>query len=275
ELQQQDEDGSMAESISALQGEIQTAQAAEEEAKAALEEAKAQLETLKGEKETLDGELTEAQTALSDVQAEVPEGNEKIESAQADWDEAKQGFSELKDQMLATAQTDVDNAINRVNEVQTALSEAQRQQTLAQYTNYNAQAGERLANQAHTVAGTVGYCMGGVCDTLQRTYGCSMYGLGSAYMAADALRGNTPGYEEIASHFTEVEVPRDELASLPAGYIVVWDNNQNGGGSNVSSAGRVHGHISISLGDGRESSDHIQNQITNRDANYTVFAPIS
>ena len=109
---------------------------------------------------------------------------------------------------------------------------------------------------------------------MYETFGVNFGNMGAAYMAKEALRGNVEGYEELASHFVEVEVERSELANLPAGAVVVWDNNANGGGSNVSDAGRKYGHISIALGDGRESSDHIQDQQVNRDAKYTVFYPI-
>lgn len=69
----------------------------------------------------------------------------------------------------------------------------------------------------------------------------------------------------MGEHFREVSVSRDELSSLPAGAIVVWE----------ASPGHEHGHISIALGDGRESSDHITSQMTSRDANFHVFIPVS
>ena len=132
--------------------------------------------------------------------------------------------------------------------------------------------GQALAQAAQNVEGTIGWCLKGVTGSLNKAfraiYGDEWQGLsspvGSAYLAADVLRGKTSGWEKFAEHFVEVDVERDELNSLPAGAIVVWDKSE----------GHEHGHISISLGNGQESSDHIQGQITDRDAEYTVFYPV-
>lgn len=126
--------------------------------------------------------------------------------------------------------------------------------------------GKKVAEAGKTVGGsrgTTGRCYAGVADSLAKV-GVNVSGA-SAYMAADQLAN--------CDKFTEVKVSREELKNLPAGAVVVWHHNQNGGGSNVSAAGKKHGHISIALGDGREASDHIQAQMTNRDATYRVFLP--
>ena len=143
--------------------------------------------------------------------------------------------------------------------------------------SYSSVQGSSLAKNALHVRGTTGYCLGGVNDTLDATYGSSLRGLESAYMAADALRGKpvvvngkTTTFKTLASKFTEISgVTREQLKTLPAGAIVVW----NKGGTNVTANGKKHGHISIALGNGYESSDHIQEQITKRDTSYTVFFP--
>ena len=77
-------------------------------------------------------------------------------------------------------------------------------------------------------------------------------------MAADQLAAN-PAFKEVA-------VPASQLASLPAGAIVVW-----GKGTSES------GHISIANGQGYEISDHISPQML---AHYgggaaRVFVPVS
>jgi hypothetical protein len=60
------------------------------------------------------------------------------------------------------------------------------------------------------------------------------------------------------------EIPAGDLTSLPAGALVVW-----GKGTSKS------GHISIALGDGRESSDFVGRQMTRHygGAGARVFLP--
>ena len=99
-----------------------------------------------------------------------------------------------------------------------------------------------------------GYCYRGVKHHL-RQVGVNLTG-GSAYQAADQLA-------QRPDRFREVSVSRDQLRQLPPGAVVVWNR----------SSGKPHGHISIATGDGREASDKIRNQITNRAASYRVFIP--
>lgn len=98
-----------------------------------------------------------------------------------------------------------------------------------------------------------GYCYRGVKHHL-RQIGVNLTG-GSAYQAADQLART--------GRFREVQVPREQLRSLPAGAVVVWNRGN----------GRRHGHISIAMGDGREASDRIRRQITNYPNSYRVFLP--
>lgn len=135
---------------------------------------------------------------------------------------------------------------------------------------YNDEAGKKLAKTARHTAGTIGYCLRGVNKTLNKVYGQKIEAK-SAYMAADILASN----DGIGKYFTEDAVPRNFLETLPEGAVVVWDNNADGGGSNVTPRGRKHGHISIALGNGMESSDHIAKQIVGRDAEFRVFYPNS
>jgi len=135
---------------------------------------------------------------------------------------------------------------------------------------YNNAAGKKLAKAASRTIGTGGYCLRGVNKSLYKVYGQKI-AAPSAYMAADILSSN----KGIGKHFTEDAVPRSFLESLPEGAVVVWDNNIYGGGANVSKSGRKHGHVSIALGNGLESSDHIQKQIVDRDAEFRVFYPNS
>ena len=63
-----------------------------------------------------------------------------------------------------------------------------------------------------------------------------------------------------------IEVTEDELDTLPAGAVVIWEGSQQ----------NKHGHISISLGDGREASDAVYKQTHksyHHNADFHVFIP--
>ena len=264
--------------ISSLKSKIADAKQKETDAKTAWDQAEEKLKELEGDKEKLQGELSELDKQMTALEEQIAQKYPQIKEFQDAYNQSKDDLQTKKDSAITTAKSDISKAQDHVNEVNTALNDLESKEENKEYgldgkALYNEELGKKLAQAGLTTRGTTGYCLGGVNDSLQEVFGKTL-AFPSAYMAADALRGNTAGYEDLASNFKEVEVPRSELANLPAGAIVVWDNNANGGGSNVSAAGKKHGHISIALGDGRESSDHISNQIVNRDAEYTVFYPV-
>ena len=114
--------------------------------------------------------------------------------------------------------------------------------------------GKKLAVDAERNAnGPGGYCFKWVSQALRR-HGVSTSGA-SAYMAADQLAKN--------DKFKEVKVSPSDFKKLPPGAVVVWNKGP----------GHPHGHISIALGDGREASDKIRNQITNYGTSARVFIP--
>ncbi len=119
--------------------------------------------------------------------------------------------------------------------------------------------GEALAHTAEQVAnrmGTTGWCYRGAAESISQSMGVQLTG-GSAYMAADQIAAS--------GRFQEVEVSPENLTQLPPGAVVVW----------AQTDASPHGHISIALGDGREASDHVQNQLTSLrgSTNYRVFVP--
>ena len=68
------------------------------------------------------------------------------------------------------------------------------------------------------------------------------------------------------SEFKEIKgLSGSELPKLPAGAVVVWGKT----------SASPHGHISVALGDGREASDFVGNQMTNLRgySNFRVFMP--
>ena len=121
-------------------------------------------------------------------------------------------------------------------------------------------AGEKLAEAAKTVAeqmDTVGYCYTGVAKSTDQAglplglEGCS------AYMAAEP--NQLPSTcTDITSQFGGKAY---NLRAAPRGAIVVWPKAE----------ASPHGHISVSLGNGIEASDHIAPQMTNYRGNTTDF----
>lgn len=111
------------------------------------------------------------------------------------------------------------------------------------YNNYNSIKGNRIADEAYYEArsrNTVGWCYNAVADAVERVTGPFLWG-SHAYQSASQFASSAHFYESFDSN----------LRSLPAGAIVVW-----GKGSSPS------GHISVSLGNGQEASDHITSQMT-------------
>ena len=119
---------------------------------------------------------------------------------------------------------------------------------------------EKAAEKAEEIArarDTVGHCYAAAADAIDISYGKFRTG-SSAYEAIVQLR-KRPEFKETVLY----EKDYDKLKYLPRGAIVVWSAGN----------GHPHGHISIALGDGREASDHIQQQITNYGTIPHVFIP--
>lgn len=119
--------------------------------------------------------------------------------------------------------------------------------------------GDKLAKDARRiaesgVAGSGHNCKRGVRMAFEKN-GMTLNGV-SAYMASDQLAKN--------KNFHEAKgLSREDLRSLPPGATVVWNKGK----------GHPHGHISIAMGNGREASDVMRNQITNYPSSYRVFLP--
>jgi len=126
-----------------------------------------------------------------------------------------------------------------------------------------------------------GLCMQGVRQTLDRI-GIHIRdrngnNLPSAYLAADALATRHQ------DQFSEVQVSRAQLRSLPPGAIVVWDRNPSAALRNRPenrSNGISHGHIEIIGPNGRAVSDGQQNwgvtmNNNGRYGGFRVFVPNS
>lgn len=123
---------------------------------------------------------------------------------------------------------------------------------------YDAALGQALARASARISGgnprSTKRCYEKVADAVDAVVGRFLTG-NHAYMAASQLAARKDLF---------VEVSAGDLTGLPAGAVVVW-----GKGSSES------GHISIALGDGRESSDYVGAQMTRHygGAGARVFLP--
>lgn len=102
-----------------------------------------------------------------------------------------------------------------------------------------AQAAEATGNRLNSR----GWCAKGVADSLANAGFGGIPRQPSAYMYADVLARD--------SRFKEVQLTDDQIRKLPPGAVVVSDK--------FNSPGNPHGHIAVTLGNGRESSDHLGN----------------
>ena len=125
---------------------------------------------------------------------------------------------------------------------------------------FNVSIGVELAQASRRENGGSRYsksdCYEYVANAVDRVMGSFLTGM-HAYMAASQLAARKDMFKEI---------PPTGLSALPAGAIVVW-----GKGTSKS------GHISIALGDGQESSDHIASQMLSHygGAAARVFLPLN
>lgn len=129
-------------------------------------------------------------------------------------------------------------SLNNINE---EIEENRQQSGLS--NQYNLYKGNRIADEAYYEASrrnTYGRCFNAVADAVERITGTFLWG-SHAYQAADQF-ASSPHFYEVSNY---------NIRYLPEGAVVVW-----GKGTSPS------GHISVSLGDGREASDHIAQQMT-------------
>ena len=225
-------------------------------------------ETIKDYQEKIKEQETikaQKQDELSAIQEKIAQKNPQIAEKLGKIQEEIKQIEEKKTQDVKEIDEEIKTKETQANELQKEIGTKAGKDASGPYANYNSEKGQALAKNALTVRGTTGWCLAGVNDSLAETDGFGQrLSFEGAYQAIDALQGKVAGYENLASQFEEVSVDRNELSSLPAGAIVVWDRDPN----------NQWGHISIALGDGRESSDHIATQMTQRNAQYHVFIPV-
>ena len=123
---------------------------------------------------------------------------------------------------------------------------------------YDKDLGNSLANIANKNAkemNTIGYCARGTNKALELAGLAKGETRVAAACQADGVLSHHP-------NFAKVTVSKDELKNLPAGCVIAWQ----------ASSGHPYGHIAVTLGSGKEASDHVQN-LSVRDAKFSVFVP--
>lgn len=259
--------------ISSISGAISEAETAEQEALKDLDKQKEELEKLKEKKEKLAGEFDDIKQEKADFEAKLPAENQELNNAKTNYENSKAEYARVQANAVSGAQNGIEAAQNKINNIKTEIANLENNSIKYDYgvgakTMYNSKVGEQLANAAHIVDGTGGWCLRGVTKTLNRAFGLQgeNYTASRASAAADAadfLAGDKEGWEVFSQHFMEDTLAtREDLDNLPAGAVVIWDRSVG-----------PYGHISVSLGNGLESSDHIQSQ-AKWDGKFRVFYPI-
>lgn len=259
--------------LSSISGAISEAETAEKEALEDLNQQKEDLKKLNEEKEKLAGELDGIKQEKADFEAKLPAENQELNNAKTNYENSKAEYARVQANAVSGAQNGIEAAQNKINNIKTEIANLENNSIKYDYgvgakTMYNSQVGEQLANAAHIVDGTGGWCLRGVTKTLNRAFGLQgeNYTASRASAAADAadfLAGDKEGWEVFSQHFMEDTLAtREDLDNLPAGAVVIWDRSVG-----------PYGHISVSLGNGLESSDHIQSQ-AKWEGNFRVFYPV-
>ena len=234
-----------------------------------LESVKSQLSKLESNANTLKSQLINNKKAFDDFNAnQAATVKEKYNG----YKDMQNAYDDLKSDLVYSAQSKVTEALSALSNANLAVANDDATKLAKNYSadDYNSEAGSKICNYVKShLRGTRGRCLAGVSDAVEAIYGkrLGVY----AYQAADKLAGKEAGYEDVASHFKEVNIERSELKNLPPGCIVVWDRN------NSSSGAAVAGHIAITAGDGVAYSDHLESPMhyLNSSVGYRVFVPIS
>ena len=282
-------------SIDNLNAEKEKLEEEEQTTREKADEAKEKTETLKGEKADLEKEKDEILDTLGE---KFKDEKDKVEKIKEDIKEYQDNIKNIRAELEKNVAT-VDANIQKLKNEKAQLEQAPKTKEIInankpfdrtptaingdiQSVNwedygYNPETGQKFADSAVNVESRLNAkgiaidhnCLGGVKDTFIDVTGSSPFGnpgqgITEAAKCLDTMR-NHEGYREITG------LSANDLQYLPAGAVVVWTSSSGG-----STPADKYGHISISLGDGRESSSKIRQQLTSVGQNGKpfVFIPI-
>lgn len=217
-------------------------------------------------------EITQYETAKKEIQIELENTINEIDSK----------IQELKNEKAQIERKNETQKVLDENKVTADTTPIEATGDISTYTledwkalGYNETAGNNLGDAALEVgtqmeaAGSKHNCLGGVkrsfiAATGESPFGAPEQGISVASKCMSVME-NSDDFKEI----TGLEV--GDLQYLPAGTVIVWTSSSSSG-----SAADKYGHISISLGDGRESSDNVRAQYRSVGSNGRprVFIPV-
>ena len=146
------------EQVSALEAEVESAKKAEEEAKAALDEAKEETKAAQEKKAELEEQLEQEQTKLDELE-KFFENSPEVKEKQEAWEEAQKAYTEGKEKATETAKTNLQQAQEKLNNLNSQESELEANKTLSQYSGANGE----LANFALQFEGNSESAMESIC----------------------------------------------------------------------------------------------------------------
>lgn len=255
--------------ISSLKNKITRAEANEKRKKSNLEKAENKLSDLQDRDTSLKNDKTKLENQLTAYQEEIQAKKPQIAQYFQDYQNARENYSKQKAAMINEAQKVVENAQTYVNKINTAIQVKETSEQIKETTmqQYDDDTGNKILNTVMAnIEGTDGNCLQNVTQTIEKVCN-SKKKLGTNVTdIAKRLSGQEKGYEDISNNFEEVNIDRSELANLPAGCVVVWENGV---------PEPAQGHTAITDGKGGEYSNGHQNSMNYVDSavDYRVFIP--
>ena len=274
-----DEEKSTIESnISSLKSQLEQAKIAEKNAKDSLDKAKETLEQLEEEKNTLEEQHRNLETSVKEYEQEIAAKYPEVAEAQKAYNEAKAARDEYKEGATSALQDDIEKLENYKSEITKEIQNRENKEEEKKYIKsgnnlYDAEKGEKLVETAKEMLSKYGeshnYCATGVSRTMSMAYGIQMGGNGCDWDTNMDKLVEEGMFTEVTDEYTS----SSDLANLPAGAVVCWENT---GGT--SGGGAQYGHVTIANGKGGEISDHYQENIYKsiggRSDQYRIFIPV-
>ncbi len=259
--------------ISAISQEIAQAEQAEQAALEDLNNQKELLAKMEEEKTQLDAELVEIQQQKTEFEAKLQTENQALYEEKASYDNAKAELQNVKSTAISNAQSAISETQNRINEINTAITQKQNEEKREEYATstkaaYSDAIGGKLAELAGKAKEVAGDSIDTVLEVLNKGFdyletNVMPQALSTAADVVEFIKNNAPEAAEFAKHFIQdTTVKFDELANLPAGSVVIWEQDVG------------VGHISISLGNGSNLTDGIPENLK-LEGKFTVYYPFA
>ena len=274
----EEEKSSIEAQIASVKSQLEQAKRDEASAKDSLEMAKETLKELEDDKTKLEEEHRNLESKVKEFEQEIAQKHPEVAEAQQAYNDAKSARDEYKTGAISALKEDIESFENYKSEISKEITTRENKAEEKKYVKkgsdlYDAEKGEKLVESAKEMLGrygsSSGYCARGVSRTMSIAYGIQMGGNGCDW---DTNMENLVK-EGMFTEVTNEYATSNDLANLPAGAVVCWENT---GGTN--GGGAQYGHVAIADGKGGEISDHYQENIYKsvggRSDQYRVFIPV-